>query len=99
MPDIPLHALEEIPFGKIERRFLEILLRLYPNSITISRLVDKLWIDDPNGGPNEAAKSVQVHRARINKKLTPVGWTIHSINLGRGGAFYSLRKLDETRPI
>lgn len=80
----PIEALEAAPLTVAERRLVQALVRIYPRSTTKTHLVDVLYDDDPNGGPETANLVVAVHLSRLRKKLPSYGWTIPSNRAGRG---------------
>jgi DNA-binding SARP family transcriptional activator len=67
----PLEALDEgrdVALAGSKRRALLALLLVHANeTVSIERLIDELWGEDP---PATAAKSVQVHVSRLRKALS-----------------------------
>lgn len=80
----PIEALEAAPLTTAERRLVQALARIYPRSATKAHLIDVLYDDDPNGGPETASLVVAVHLSRLRKKLPSYGWAIPSNKAGRG---------------
>jgi hypothetical protein len=76
--------------GRERRKLVEFLL-CRPNGMTRAELANLMWIDDPDGGPdNDLAICQLVHQARL--QLLPQGYSIVS---NRGpGARYRLVKFD-----
>jgi len=66
----PLEVLDEggrVALGGRRQRALLALLLLHANeTLTIDRLIDELWDEDPSAG---AAKTVQVQVSRLRKAL------------------------------
>ncbi len=81
----PIEALEAAPLTISERRLVQALARIYPRGTTKAHLVDALYVDDPNGGPETASLVVAVHLTRLRKKLPSYGWTIPSVRWDAGG--------------
>lgn len=80
------------------RILIETLARAYPRRVTIEHLVDQLFDDDPDGGPDNPVHVVRVHINRLRKKLPKYGWTIPKNNGGRGvNGTYRLEPLKEDR--
>lgn len=44
--------------------------------ISKAELIDALYGDDPDGGPDFADSVVKVHICRLRRKLAPYGWKI-----------------------
>ncbi len=62
-------------------------IRRSPHGITGPRLVDKVYADRHDGGPDYASVSVHVMIKRINDKLKGKKQQIWATNRGRGGVF------------
>lgn len=69
---------------------LFVLVAKARHGITPQHLVDALYADDPNGGPNTGRRAVCVQRVIANRKLKPLGICIESTGRGRAGGFYEL---------
>ncbi len=76
------------------RAMLDIIYRAGEHGISTDRLVNLVYSDDPNGGPDNAVKSIHVRICRMNKRLRPLGWLIN----GRGDhtGVYVLERLRVT---
>ena len=58
----------------------EILRELVDHgAVTVHRLIDQLYGSDPNGGPDNAVRTVQQHVHFLRKKIKP-GWRILSVD-------------------
>lgn len=93
MPVPGLSALRHMRLPPNERRVLDALIDVYPHYMPISRIVDRVYSDDPTGGPDTAVNAVAVYLSRLRRKLSTYGWTA-----GRGGAHsvgVGLRQLEE----
>lgn len=78
-----MRQLTDVPMLPAERRIVDELIRAYPRKVSISSLVDTLYFDDPNGGPDNAHATVRVNLTHLRKRLPKFGWTIPS-SYGRG---------------
>jgi hypothetical protein len=76
------------------RELLEIVYRAGRYGIATERVIELLYGNDPNGGPENARKTVHIRVCQLNKLLAPRGWRIY----GRGAhnGFYILEKLIAT---
>lgn len=68
------------------RRLLQIVRNAH-HGITLPKLVDAVYADDPNGGPLYASTVVQQIIHRVNKRLFVSGWVIKATRLGRGAKY------------
>lgn len=69
----------------LQRRQRQILLELAGarSFISVTRLADRIWQDDPDGGPDDAEGCLHAHVSRLRKSLAGQGFTIiTSRNLG-----------------
>lgn len=64
-----------------ERRILFFLAKRFGSRVPTTSLIDYLYADDQNGGPENAERVLRVVNCRLRKKLRPVGLTIR----GYGG--------------
>jgi DNA-binding response OmpR family regulator len=87
-----LESLASAPLAKLEHRIIDAMVRAYPRSVTRAGLVDVLYFDDPDGGPDSAENIVAVMMVRLRKKLPPYGWTIPNCRSGSGN--YGRYKLE-----
>jgi hypothetical protein len=75
------------------RILVERLAKAYPGSVTMERMIQALYADDPDGGPERADNAISVYNWRIRKVIEPLGWTIPRQN--HGGANYRLVRLTQ----
>jgi hypothetical protein len=75
--------------GPIRQRLVEVIANR-PNGITSSELMDLVYADDVDGGP-DCVGTVAALVFHVNKQLAPQGYRI--ISRGGPGARYHLRKL------
>lgn len=74
----------------IRFKIFEAVRRAGPRGITPESLLNVVYGDDPNGGPLQAHKSVQVSIHKMNDKLR--GWGLR-IRSGARGQPYKLEKI------
>lgn len=60
----------------IARPVLQLLARAWPRPVPLAYLVEHAYAMRPDGGPESAAKCVQVTISRLRRQLAPYGWTI-----------------------
>jgi hypothetical protein len=82
------------------RSVVEIMLEYHPRPVTKKRLIERLYEDDADGGPENTERNVRYYIRQLRKKLSPHGWTI-SLNAGGVGytASYRLIPLGATDMI
>ena len=59
---------------------------------TKAQLIDALWGDDPNGGPDDAGNVLGVHLFKLNQRLSDRGFGLR-VGKGRRESFYRLLPL------
>jgi hypothetical protein len=69
------------PLPPTKQRIFEIVGRR--PGITAQELRDRVWADDPDGGPLTDTKCLHVHVAQLNVLLRPLGIMVRS----RGGGY------------
>ena len=87
-----------IPAGLRLTRFQKIIFlavkRSGENGISSSELVDTVYADDPNGGPEQAVQSIRVQINKMNTRLIDHNLLIRAPRGGRGNnGFYTLRQI------
>lgn len=80
----PIEALEAAPWTRSERRIVEALAKAYPRAIGIDTLIDALYFDDPNGGPDTGYLVPAQMLVRIRRKIGAYGWVVPKSPTGRG---------------
>ncbi len=75
----------DAPLSRMERRMVEFLAARtrFGRWVETSRVMDVLYADDPDGGPEFGRECVYVFAHSANKKLRPAGLKIES-EQGRG---------------
>lgn len=77
-----------VPLSRRERKIIAAAERAGHIGIPTSHLVDLIYADDPDGGPEGASKVVNVQICRLNKKLAAVGRRIQAT--GSVGSVYRM---------
>lgn len=80
----PIEGLASAPLGNLERRLVEAMVQAYPRSLTKNYLIEFLYSDDPDGGPESVGSILAVMMTRLRKKLPAYGWTIPLNTRGAG---------------
>lgn len=80
----PIEALSGAPLGRLERLIVNVLVRAYPRAISRQIIVDYIYGDDPNGGPDNPDNIVSVLMVKLRRKLPQYGWTIPNNRNGSG---------------
>lgn len=68
---------------------LDALIAAWPRDVTMARLIDLLYGDDPDGGPDDPGRVVRVQVHRMKAWMQSYGWTIRN----RYGFGYRLERL------
>lgn len=90
---IPVLSLSDAPLPKAERKIVEILGRAYPRSLDKRVLIDLLYEDDPDGGPDDPSNVLTTLVCRLRSKLPSYGWTIPK-NTKAGTGIYGRYRLE-----
>lgn len=75
-------------FTRTERRIIQALANSGNRHLSKNDLVQHVYFDDPNGGPDWAEQSIAVRMVSLRRKLEKMGWTIET----RWGVGYQLQK-------
>lgn len=71
-----MDALVELRLTSLELAVLQTLIDAYPRYVQRGRLIDAVWGDDIDGGPENATNILFIVSGRLRKKIEPYGWTI-----------------------
>ncbi len=85
-------ALRVLSLPPMQRRVLDIFLAAHPRPLMGDWLVERVYADDPDGGPDAAYTAVAVQINRLNKAIRPLGWEIKGAR-GPGSMGRTLRKI------
>jgi hypothetical protein len=61
-------------------------------AVNVDQIVDRVWRDDPGGGPLDAKGNISAQIFYANQRLKQFGFRISASHRGRG-ATYSLREI------
>ncbi len=87
---------DKISRGHNERIFSLLASRL-GRFVSKDAIVEHIYGDDPDGGPDRADHVVSVLVNKLKNSIEPYGWTIKSIGRGSGNkAHYSLAPIEVT---
>jgi len=82
-------------FSRNRRKIIRCLIRAYPRPVTIKALVEFVYGDDPNGGPDTPENVLQSTMTHMRPIMRDMGWEIPKATNGRGNfALYRLRRID-----
>lgn len=73
-----------MPLTGLERIIFDTLARRYPRAISSPELVEEMYRDHYNGGPEQPERVMRVVLTRLRHKLAGTGWTIPKRRSGRG---------------
>jgi hypothetical protein len=79
--------------GGLRRQAMVDYIARNPQGVTVWQIIDAVYADDPNGGP-EDHNIVSVMAKAANKKLEGLGWRIKGT--GGPGSTYSLQKVESS---
>jgi hypothetical protein len=86
----PIDSLRAVPLPTMQRRLVDALLDIHPRAASTSYLIDALWGDRADGGPDGSLNNhIAVHTSKANKRLQALGWRIS----GRLGGVHGSRQL------
>lgn len=80
-----------LDLSKGQRDLIDAVYLAGAHGIHTDRLIHKIYGDDPNGGPDDARKTIHVRISQANKKLRERGWNITARGDHQG--IYVLEKL------
>lgn len=84
--EIAVEGLLHLPtLTEQERRAVRLLIQTYPRPASRESLIDALWGDDPEGGPDDIAPRLRVVLHHIRRKIAAMGWMIPDARKGAGG--------------
>lgn len=81
---LPIERLRYLDLSANQRAMIDALVEVYPNGMHPQRVVDRMYADDPEGGPDRAYEAARYAAYDLRKKLEPYGWTIPRNTQGRG---------------
>lgn len=76
-------ALAEVEFPRRRRQLIDALLRAGRSYVAKSRLINEVYGDEYDGGPEDAEACIHTHLSRLRDQIRPLGFTItNSRHLG-----------------
>jgi hypothetical protein len=82
---LPQPKPRDLGLSPLRTRLFEIVQRAGDNGIATPDLVNLLYAEHPDGGPDSAGQVVRTLICKINKRLKPRGYEIKGRSYGRGG--------------
>jgi hypothetical protein len=76
--------LRDVKMANQHKVLINALVDVYPRSVKMGFLVDRLYADDPDGGPDDPVRLVRSLMTRIRKELPEYGWSVPANSAGRG---------------
>lgn len=73
------------------RRIAMLVLACAPHAVAHTDLVEALYGDDPAGGPDWPARTIDVHKVRLRAQLRPLG--IEFVTIWRQGMYAIVREM------
>ena len=86
---LPYEPIKGMKMSRMEKRIFEIVQKRTPHGITSADLLDYVYAEDPNGGPEYPDISLKTTICRFNKKLGQFGYRIKA-HPGRHSEGYTL---------
>lgn len=65
-----------IELTRLERSVFDLLASRFGRQVTRTFILDAMYGDDPNGGPENATNVLHVVKCRLRKKIAPYGLDI-----------------------
>lgn len=87
---VDVEHLREAPLSKMQKKLLVALIDSHPRAVRTEVLIDRLWGDDPNGGPDNPPNVIRTMVTNMRKRLPDYGWTI-PLSFGGPGSYGSYR--------
>lgn len=68
----------DVPMPKREREVILRLSQAQGRIVPMHQIVDFLYGDEEDGGPEDARNCAQVHITKVRRKISPLGWVIEA---------------------
>lgn len=92
--EVPVKALCDGLMSATQRKIVSALAAAYPRSLDMPQLIDRVYADDIDGGPEAASNVMHIMLLRLRRSLPAYGWTIPKNKCGRGNVGrYRLEKV------
>lgn len=69
-----LAALRHLSLPPHERKVLDVLINAYPRALSRREIANRVYADDPAGGPETAENAISVYIGRMRPILAEFGW-------------------------
>lgn len=76
------------------RTIVDVLVAAYPRQVSVQRLIEALYGDRPDGGPDNPEGVLKTRISAIRKVVEAAGWTIPRHGYGESGR-YRLEKIED----
>ena len=83
-PSLEIQHLTELKMTKHRERLLNALIKSYPRRVDRDEVLDAIYCDCPNSGPEWATSGLAALVCEFNKQLTKFGWIIKGGKSGTG---------------
>jgi len=80
---VPVEDLLHMSVPQQQMRIIKALADAYPRAVSKSQLIDAIYWDDPDGGPDNPSNVINQQLCRLRPLVSMHGWTIP---MARGGA-------------
>lgn len=74
----PVKFVAAMPLGRNTRRAADAMLEKFGRWVTLDWLADRVYSDDPNGGPSGARNCIMIFIMRLRPRLAGSGLCIES---------------------
>jgi DNA-binding response OmpR family regulator len=72
----PANLLAYLHVSPTEHRILSVLVRHYGKEVPSRTLIEAMYSEREDGGPDDGGNSFRVRTSKLRKKLRPFGYTI-----------------------
>lgn len=83
-PRAPLDGLTSAPLAPQQRKIVAALARVYPRFLGKEAVIDAVYGDDPDGGPETVETIIKARISQTRSVIGKFGWTISNAQSGRG---------------
>lgn len=86
-------ALRYVRVTPFQRKVLDVLINTFPKALSARQIADRVYADDPNGGPENSENCISVRLYAIRKAIKHLGWTAGALGHEQEGI--RLRVIEE----
>lgn len=80
-----IEALNSLRISWQRRRILDVLAKNFGKWVQVRQIINAVWCDDINGGPDNPVNSISVQAFYLKKQLKGSGFAIESLGGQTGG--------------